>query len=154
MPKTPFSCDAIETMWATLTELDQPEAIKVATRFQTKQPAAMMYLMAMDDCIEDPSRKGQMLELGMLIFSLFDEAYPKMVAVTPEELDALDDANMDKMDDPNVFAARLDSYNQGDLLGFLIELLAPEAPESSEQKAADMGLQMLSLKTVLDAFDR
>jgi hypothetical protein len=87
----------------------------------------------------------------------------QLPAATPEDIERAEDANtrsLEELDEASEFEwensvrGLLQDYNQPEILGFGIEILMSGNEDVPELAPESIGLEMVWLKTVIDALDR
>jgi hypothetical protein len=155
--------EQIDLVWERMNQSTQEEAERLAQRMQRRQPAIMVYLLAMDESLYDEAERGRLMELGAIIWEVMSASHPKLREVTPAELDAAETANMQflqqldegaEADFASAGQKMLARYNQMPLLGAVLEGLMAGHEERPELAPESTGPALLYLKTVIDCLDQ
>jgi hypothetical protein len=158
----PISRRDAEAAFDRFYELAEDEAVRRFERFGREQPFLMTYLLAGDEEFTDESRRGELLELGLIVYEAMSggRALPQ---VAEDRVLSSDEANMQmltSLDEGSEFGAEaamermLTSYNQRELLGVVLEFLMEGNEETPELAPAGIGMSLLHVKTAIDCFDR
>jgi hypothetical protein len=158
-----ISRDEIEEGWDALCELNEEQTNALVKRFMEEQPALGIYLSVSFESL-DAASESPLIDVIMGCWQAMSQAADSPLRqVTPEEIESVEQANTDaleQLDDAaeiewnDAVRGLIQDYNQRELLGFGIEMLMSGNEEAPELAPDTIGLEMLCLKTVLDCLDR
>ena len=158
------SRDQIIEVWTRLCDLDETETGVLVKKFMDEQPALGIYLFANMEEVEGGAENARIVELVMAAWQAMSKSAGRQLpAATPEEIERAEDANtrsLEELDEgsefewENTVRALLQDYNQREILGFGIETLMSGNEDTPELAPESIGLEMVWLKTVVDALDR
>ena len=153
----------IDQIWEHLNETP-PEEVKVLfERMTAEQPILVGYLLAIEEDVLEKKQQGTLLFLGMVIWQIMSNGGAMLTEVTPEALEAAEDANiaflerLDEDSEMNYMSAvtqMMDRYNQTPLLGAILDALMEGNEDTPELADDSMGLALVHLKTVIDCLDQ
>ncbi|MEK7686101.1 MAG: hypothetical protein AAB466_11830 [Verrucomicrobiota bacterium] len=153
----------IDKTWEHLNETP-PEEVKVLfERMTAEQPILVGYLLAIEEDVLEKKQQGTLLFLGMVIWQIMSNGGAMLTEVTPEALEAAEDANiaflerLDEDSEMNYMSAvtqMMDRYNQTPLLGAILDALMEGNEDTPELADDSMGLALVHLKTVIDCLDQ
>ena len=158
----PISREAAESAFEQFQSFEESEAVRRFERFGREQRPLMTYLFAGDEEFTDESRRGELLELGLIIYDAMSGGLA-IGAVSEEDVIAADDANrqmLEELDEASQFESdaalerMLKAYNQRELLGLALEFLMEGNEETPELAPAGIGMSLLHVKTLIDCLDR
>ncbi|MCP5518939.1 MAG: hypothetical protein H7A45_16980 [Verrucomicrobiales bacterium] len=158
-----ISPEKVAAIWQELSQMTQTQAADLAARMQEEQPAILVYLLAAEQADEATQDAGWLMEIGALIWWAMTREAGPLPMVTPEQLDAAEDANirfLEQLDEGSEinYHTALQSlaadYNQMPLFGHTIGQLMADATEEPELVDEGVGLALLRLKTVIDTLDQ
>ena len=158
------SREEIIEAWTRLCDLDETETDVLVKKFMQQQPALGIYLFANMEEMEGGAEHTRIVELVVAAWQAMSKSAGRQLpAATPEEIERAEDANtrtLEELDEGSEFQWEdsvrdlLRDYNQREILGFGIEILMSGNEETPELAPESIGLEMVWLKTVIDALDR
>jgi hypothetical protein len=158
------SRDQIVEAWKRLCDLDETETDVLVKKFMGEQPALGIYLFANLEEVEGGAEHTRIIELVVAAWQAMSQSAGRQLpAATPEEIERAEDANtrsLEELDEgsesgwENSARDLLQDYNQREILGFGIEVLMSGNEDTPELAPEGIGLEMVWLKTVVDALDR
>lgn len=161
--KTVSRAEIVE-VWDRLCEMDELETNALVKKFMDEQPALGVYLFANMEELEAESEQTRITELVVAAWHVMSKsAGRRLTAATPEEIESAEEANTrhlekleegSEMDWEDAVRDSFNDYNQRELLGFGIEVLMTGNEETPEMAPESIGMEMIWLKTVIDALDR
>ena len=150
--------------WTRLCDLEETETDLLVKRFMDEQPALGIYLLANLEEVEGGAEHTRIVELVVAAWQAMSKSAGRQLpAATPEEIERAEDANtrsLEELDEGSEFEWEnsvrdlLQDYNQREILGFGIEILMSGNEDTPELAPESIGLEMVCLKTVVDALDR
>jgi len=153
------SRETIEEVWDRLCNADKKESDATVKRFMQEQPALGVYPAAQ---VEEDEEIGNrpLIELAVACWQAMSQTAGKPLAsVPPERIEEAEEANtraiekleeVSEMEREDAVKEHLAIYNQQELLGFAIEVLMSDNEETPELAPDCLGLEMLTLGTVID----
>ena len=158
------SREEITEAWTRLCDLDEAETGVLVKKFMDEQPALGIYLFANLEEMEGEAQHTRIVELVVAAWqAMTKSAGRQLPAATPEEIERAEDANtrtLEELDEASEFEWEnslrdlFQHYNQREILGFGIEILMSGNEDTPELAPEGIGLEMVWLKTVIDALDR
>jgi len=158
------SREEIIEAWTRLCDLDETETDVLVKKFMQQQPALGIYLFANMEEMEGGAEHTRIVELVVAAWQAMSKSAGRQLpAATPEEIERAEEANtrtLEELDEGSEFQWEdsvrdlLRDYNQREILGFGIEILMSGNEETPELAPESIGLEMVWLKTVIDALDR
>jgi hypothetical protein len=158
------SREEIIEAWTRLCDLEETETDVLVKKFMEEQPALGIYLFANLEKMDEEAEHTRIVELVVAAWQAMSQSAGwQLPAATPEEIERAEDTNIHRLaelDEASEFEREnslrdlfLD-YNQREILGFGIEILMSGNEETPELARETIGLEMVWLKTVVDALDR
>lgn len=105
-----------------------------------------------------------LVEIVLAIWQALSKAAgKKLTTVTPEKLDEIDEKNMQDLealqdaseaDFEDTVKELMQSYNQREVLGFALEVLMSGYEDAPDLAPERIGLDLMSIKTVVDCLDQ
>jgi hypothetical protein len=158
------SREQIVEVWTQLCDLDETDTGVLVKKFMDEQPALGIYLFASLEEVEGGAEHTRIAELVVAAWQAMSKSAGRRLSVaTPEEIERAEDANtrsLEELDEGSEFEWEnsvrdlLQDYNQREILGFGIEILMSGNEDTPELAPEGIGLEMVWLKTVIDALDR
>jgi hypothetical protein len=158
------SREEITETWTWLCDLDEKATNALVMKFMDEQPALGIYLFANMEEMEEGAKHTRIVELVVAAWQAMSKSAERQLpAATPEEIERAEDANtrtLEELDETSEFEWEnslrdlFRDYNQREILGFGIEILMSGNEETPELAPEGIGLEMIWLKTVVDALDR
>jgi len=158
------SRDQILEAWARLCDLDETESDALVKKFMDEQPALGIYLFANMEGMEEGAEDTRIVELVVAAWQAMRKSAGRQLPVaTPEEIEHAEDANiriLEKLDEGSEFEWNnsvphlFEDYKQREILVFGLEILMSGNEDTPELAPEGIGLEMVWLKTVIDALDR
>ncbi|MCX6929731.1 MAG: hypothetical protein NT154_41940 [Verrucomicrobia bacterium] len=158
------SREEIIDSWTRLCDLDETETDALVKKFMDEQPALGVYLFANLEEMEGEAEHTRIVELVVAAWQAMSEsAGRRLLTATPEDIECAEVANirtLEQLDEGSEFEwqnsvqALNQDYNQREILGFGIEILMSGNEDTPELAPEGIGLEMVWLKTVIDALDR
>jgi len=155
--------ETIEAAWEHLCDADRKETDAIMKKFMQEQPALGIYLAVQVE--EDKELADRpLIELAVACWQAMSQAAGQpLPSVSPEEIEATEDANtraIEKLADipemqwQDAAKENFASFNQQELLGFAIQVLMSGHEETPELAPECLGLEMLTLRTVIACLDK
>ena len=158
------SREEIIEAWTRLCDLDETETGVLVKKFMDEQPALGIYLFANLEELEGGAEHTRIVELVVAAWQAMSQSAGRQLpAATPEEIERAEDANtrsLLELDEASEFEWEnsvqdlIQDYNQREVLGFGIEILMSGNEDTPELAPEGIGLEVVWLKTVVDALDR
>jgi hypothetical protein len=158
------SSEEITETWTWLCDLDETETNALVAKFMDEQPALGIYLFANMEQMEEGAEHTRIVELVVAAWQAMSKSAERQLpAATPEEIERAEEANtrtLEELDETSEFEWEnslrdlFRDYNQREILGFGIEILMSGNEDTPELAPEGIGLEMIWLKTVVDALDR
>lgn len=153
----------IRQVWRQLGQAGPEEAEALAQRMQQEQPYLMVYLLAADEECMDEADRGMLISLGAWIWQAMSQGDKPLRMVQEADLERAEEANIRALEELEEASAAdyqgaaqrlLAGYNQGPLLGAVMEALMAGHEDDPEGAPDSTGLGLLYLKTVIDCLDQ
>lgn len=158
------SREQITEAWNQMCDLGHAETDALMKKFMTEQPALGVYVFAKLEGMEEEAEHTRIAELVVAAWQAMTNAAGRQLPMaTPDEIERAEDANtrtLDQLDEASEFEwkdsvrALFQDYNQREILGFGIEVLMSGNEDAPELAPESIGLELVWLKTVIDALDR
>jgi hypothetical protein len=158
------SREEIIEAWTRLCDLDETQAGVLVKQFFDEQPALGIYLFANMEELEGGTEHTRIVELVVAAWQAMSQSAGRpLLPATPEEIDRAEDTNtrcLEELDEASEFEWEnsvrdlVQDYNQREILGFGIEILMSGNEDAPELASESIGLEMIWLKTAVDALDR
>ena len=159
-----ISREEIVEAWTWLCDLDDAETSVLVKKFMDQQPALGIYLFANMEEMEGGAEHTRIVELVVVTWQAMSKAAGRQLpAATPEEIERAEEANtrtLEELDEGSEFEWEnsvrnfFPDYNQREILGFGLEILMSGNEDTPELAPESIGLELVWLKTVIDALDR
>lgn len=149
----------VERTWSRVNECTPEDVKGLLDQMIAAQPLIGAYLMAVEEVLMAEEERGELLLIGLIAWQVLLTGQPRIRAVTQEEIDAAESANIrfveqleegSEMDQMDELGRLLTTYNQAPLLKAVLEALTGEGEEVPD----NMARALLHLKTVVDCLDR
>lgn len=158
----PVPADVVERVSQMMSELPHEAAPKLIERMSKKQPLMLAYLMAVDHDLLNEDERELLVYLGVTVWQIMSEGNPSLRRVTEKMLDKAEGRNVRMAEYLKgetesgfigVTRSVFDSYNQREVLRFVVEAIMEEPEEGEVIRDEAIGALFLDLKTVIDCFD-
>ncbi len=158
-----ISSEIVERTWqemATMSPINYP---KLINQFAKEQPFVLGYLMAVDNELLNEDERELLFYLGTVVWRMMSQGEKPLPKVTEDMIFAAEDDNFKMLqllegeDEAGVYdttAKMISSYNQPEVLRYVVEALMEEDEEGVDIREANVGMMMIYLKTVIDCFDK
>ena len=153
----------IDRTWKRISE-STPEDVQQATsKLFENQAFAGAYLMAVEETLLPESERGNLLYIALILWEIMSHGRPPLRKVSQEEIEAAEAENVkfleeleagSEMDHTEALQVLMTTYNQGPLLGAVVEALMYDNQEDPDSAPESIGIALLHLKTVLDCWDK
>ncbi len=152
--------ETIEAVWETQAEYSEEEWSRWVDQFAQEQPALLVYLGAADQTVRES--EDEVSELMLLAALIYDSlrARTTLPVIEPEAIEDAEDANialLQSLDDASeaehhaVVEKLINEYPQAPLIAFVMERLMEGNEETPELAPDQVGMELLYLKTMIDA---
>ncbi|HEY1171383.1 MAG TPA: hypothetical protein VGH19_08455 [Verrucomicrobiae bacterium] len=152
--------ETIEAVWEKQSDFSDDDWSQWVDQFAQEQPALLVYLGAADQTVRD-SEDGNS-ELMLLAALIYDSlrARSTLPAIEPEVIEDAEDANialLQSLDDASeaehhaVVEKMINEYPQAPMIAFIMERLMEGNEETPELAPDQVGMELLYLKTMIDA---
>ncbi|MDZ7341032.1 MAG: hypothetical protein ONB27_06705 [candidate division KSB1 bacterium] len=157
-----ISAETIDQAWRDLAVMLPGTFTNVVGDFAQEQPFILSYLMAVDEEQLNEDERELLVFLGTIIWRIMSQGDVPLAKATAEKIFAAEDNNVnmfrnfqgkDQSDYYEAITNMLQSYNQTELLNFVISVLTEEDEESNVRED-NLGMMMIYLKTVIDCLDK
>jgi hypothetical protein len=154
----------INTLSDTIDNMSDQQFESVVERFSREQPAMVAYLLGIygDDFLEED--REWLFILGLKIWYIVGQEYPKMPEINEVQIDSADEANDEMLnylaeESDEGFAhfaeVLLNEHPQKDLIEFaLLSTVDDEMEEETDSEEDTRGLMFIALKTLIDVLDK
>lgn len=159
----PISMETIDQTWQDLVAMKPGSFTDLVSDFVQEQPYLLSYLMAVDEEHLNDDERELLMFLGTVVWRIMSQQgkAPLPKATANDIFDAEDNnfnmlRNYHEDHDPDYSQAILkvlQSYNQWELLNFVINTLL-EDDEEANIRENNLAVMMIYLKTVIDCLDR
>ena len=155
--------DVVELTWKKMAAGSIADAGKLTSRMAKKQPFVQAYLLAVGERDFNPDEAQLLHYLGMVVWQIFDRSGQQLAMVTGDMLDRTEENNTKMLqylegesgtDFVKTVQGLLGSYNQVEVLKYVVEALMEEPEEGCDIRGDNVGAMFVHLKTVIDCFDR
>jgi hypothetical protein len=156
--------EEIVEVWDHLDGLDQEQSEAVAQQFMSEQPGIGVYLLAQSEAMGGEPGESATFELALAVWqALTNIAGAPLKEVSPEAIEAAEEKNIEmlqrldegsEMDWQESVRGLVENYNQSELLGFTLEVLMSDHAENPDLAPDSVGMELLSMKTLIDCLDQ
>ncbi|MEI7731306.1 MAG: hypothetical protein WCO56_17150 [Verrucomicrobiota bacterium] len=151
-----------EAIWQSLLETPPEHGKKFMDRLLNMQPALVVYLSTLMESEKPTETQSTYFFIGIAALQVILTKYPKLPAVTPDELVEAEERNIEFLskldnDPPMKFgdntATLINNYNQMPLLGIVLEALMEGNEDTMELVEEESGMALLRIKSMIDCLD-
>ncbi len=152
--------EIIEAVWEQQTEFSDEAWSRWVDQFAQEQPALLVYLGAADQTVREAEEEtSALMPLAALIYDSL-RARATMAEVEAETIEAAEDANialLQSLDDASeaehhaVVEKLITEYPQAPMIAFIMERLMEGNEETPDLAPDQVGMELLYLKTMIDA---
>lgn len=159
----PIAPALIDQTWEEVLDASPERSGALVEQMAREQPAILVYLQANEENWSTEDEPGTLLFLGLVVWQIMSRAGALPKTVTPEELEAAEDRNVRFLErvsedaEANYLesvASMLGSYNQMPLLTAVLEALMEGNEETPELAGENLGMRLITLKTIIDCVDQ
>jgi len=153
----------IDRTWKRINESTPEDVQQLTAKLFENQPFAGAYLMAVEETLMHESERGSLLFIALILWEIMSAGREPLRPITQEEIEAAEAVNVkfleeleagSEMDYTDALQRLMATYNQGPLLGAVVEALMSENADDPDSAPESVGIALLHLKTVLDCWDR
>ena len=153
----------IDRTWKRINESTAEDVQQLTAKLFENQPFAGAYLMAVEETLLPESERGNLLFIALTLWEIMSAGREPLRMATQEDIEAAEAVNVkfledleagSEMDHTDAFQHLMATYNQGPLLGAVVEALMSENAEDPDSAPESVGIALLHLKTVLDCWDK
>jgi len=153
----------VEKTWKRVGGMNPSELNKLIILMRKKQPSVLAYLMAVEHDLLNQDERELILYLGVLVWQIMSQGNKPLPKITEDTLFEMDDSNkkmleylMDQSETGfnEVVETMSKNYNQQNVLKYVIEALFEEPEEDCNIREENMGIIFISLKTIIDCFNK
>lgn len=158
------SPELVEQTWQRMADMSPDEIPVLMNTFVAEQPAVVAFLMAAGEDLLNQDEKEFLLYLGVTVWQIMQQGSRPLSEVSEKALEAMVDSNFkmleylegeSEFDFTDTVATIYSSYNQPEVLRYVLEALFEEDEEVSENIREEMkGMIFVYLKTIIDSFDK
>lgn len=158
-----ISSEIVERTWQEMATMSPVNYPKLINQFAKEQPFVLGYLMAVDNELFNEDERELLFYLGTVVWRIMSQGEKPLPKVTEEMIFAAEDNNfntlqlLESKDEASVYdttAEMISSYNQPEVLRYVVEALMEEDEEGVDIREDNVGMMMIYLKTVIDCFDK
>jgi len=149
--------------WDEAGEADDVQVLETIQEFSEEQPALMIFTHAQLENADDAD-DSPLAEIVVAIWRAMSKAAGKKLRIVPpEEVDAADEKNtreLEKLQDApeqewqQAGVEAMQKYNQRELYAFALEVLMETYKDAPDLAPDNLGMDLLSIKTVIDCLDQ
>ncbi len=160
----PISSKIVEKTWKRIGGMSPAEMPKLVSLMNRKQPFIIAYLMGVGGDTLNQDERELLVYLGVVVWQIMSQGSVSLPKITGEALDKAERVNMKMLEyleaelEPGftqVVKTILNSYNQIEVLRYVVEALMEESEEEACLiRDESKGLLLLYLKTVIDCLDK
>ena len=152
----------IDRTWKRISESTPEDVQQLTAKLFENQPFAGAYLMAVEETLLPESERGNLLFIALILWEIMSSGREPLRTVTQEDIETAEAVNVkfledleagSEMDHTDALQRLMTTYNQGPLLGAVVEALMSENAEDPDSAPESIGIALLHLKTVLDCWD-
>jgi hypothetical protein len=158
-----ISAEIVERTWKEMSTMSPLNYPKLITKFSKEQPFILTYLMAVEDERFNEDERELLLYLGTVIWRMMSKGNNPSPEVNENMIGEAEQKNIRMLeylegeieaDFYDTTAKIIESYNQPEVLRYVVEALMEEDEDDVEIYPENIGLMMIYLKTVIDCLDR
>ncbi len=152
----------IDRTWKRVSKSTPEDVQQLTAKLFENQPFAGAYLMAVEETLLPESERGNLLFIALILWEIMSSGREPLRTVTQEDIETAEAVNVkfledleagSEMDHTDALQRLMTTYNQGPLLGAVVEALMSENAEDPDSAPESIGIALLHLKTVLDCWD-
>jgi hypothetical protein len=156
-----ISIDIVESTWKKAKDITDDEMAGLISKLSDDQPLLMAYLISVGEQLLDDEEQELLFFYGLLIWDMMSQGKTPLPEMTENGLADAERANADLVafieDGPdavfkNEFQRILETYNQPDLLNFVVEVVT-EGLQDEDIRPQSYGPMILYLKVTIDGLD-
>jgi hypothetical protein len=153
----------IDRTWKRISEATTEDVQQLTAKLFENQPFAGAYLMAVEETLLPESERGNLLFIALILWEIMSSGRDRLRTVSQQDIEAAEALNVkfledleagSEMDHTDALQDLMATYNQGPLLGAVVEALMDENAEDPDSAPESVGIALLHLKTVLDCWDQ
>ncbi len=157
-----ISMETIDQTWQDLVAMKPGSFTDLVSDFAQEQPYILSYLMAVDEEHLNDDEREFLMFLGTVVWRIMSQSKSPLPKVTANNIFDAEDNNFNMIrnyheehepDYSQAILRMLQSYNQGELLNFVVNVLL-EDDEEANIRENNLAVMMIYLKTVIDCLDR
>jgi len=159
----PLTNNEIHTLWQEKADMELEEAPILVEDLSAAQPSVLTYLLATGDDILTEEERQVTFFMGVLIWFVVQQSVPTLIPeITTDELLEQEENNFKMLEylagEPDTefmttVAKIMDSYNQRNLLQYVIDRIMEEPEKEVELNDNHLGMMVIYLKTFIDCLD-
>ncbi len=158
-----ISAEIVGRAWKEMSTMSPVNHPKLINKFAKEQPIILAYLMAVDDEMFNEDERELLLYLGVVIWKIMYRGTKPLPSVTEKMIDDAEEKNIKMLEylegetETGFYettATILESYNQPEVLRYVVEALMEDDEEDVAIREENIGMMMIYLKTVIDCFDK
>lgn len=155
--------EIVEHTWQRMADMSPDEIPALMNKFASEQPAVVAFLLACGEDLLNQEEKELLLYLGVTVWQIMLRNSGALPEVSDEALDAMVDSNFkmleylegeSEFDFMDTVATIYSSYNQPEILRYVLEAMFEEDEVSESIREEMKGMVFVYLKTVIDSFDK
>ncbi len=159
----PIPYDLVENTWRAVSVMAPEEAQKSMQAMGEEQPMLLAYLMAAEDENFNEEERGLFVYIGFVVWRIMSEGGGAAPVINEERIERAEAGNLKMLeylegeteaDFAQTVETLSNSYNQREVLRYVVEALMEEPEEGEFFREENKGLAMLHLKTVIDCLDQ
>lgn len=158
-----ISAEIVERTWQEIATMPPANYPKIINQFAKEQPFILGYLMSVDEEQFNEDERELLFYLGTVVWRMMSQGHKPLQKVTEEMIFEAEDNNFrmlqylegeDETEFYDTTAKMLQSYNQPEVLRYVVEALMEEDEQGVNIREDNVGMMMIYLKTVIDCFDK
>jgi hypothetical protein len=158
----PLSEIEVDFLWRQKEDMDPDEAGILVERMSNNQPNVLSYLLATGSDILDQPEREVIFYMGVLLWYVIDTLGFVIPEISLESLIETEEKNFTMLEylagEPEsefleTVGKIMDSYNQSELLRYIIDKIMEEPQGDVEISENHIGVMVIYLKTFIDCID-
>ncbi|MDZ7333426.1 MAG: hypothetical protein ONB31_15735 [candidate division KSB1 bacterium] len=159
----PISAEIVERTWQEIATMAPANYPKIINQFAKEQPFILSYLMSVDEDQFNEDERELLFYLGTVVWRMMSQGDKPLQKVTEEMIFEAEDKNFrmlqylegeDENESYDTTAKMFQSYNQTEVLRYVVEALMEEDEQGVNIREDNVGMMMIYLKTIIDCFDK
>jgi len=156
-----ISSEVVTQTWQDMSQVPAHQSPKLVEQMQAEQPAALGYLLYLDDLPFNQYEQELVFYIGMVVWQIMKRSDQQLYQVTVEKMIEAQESNLeilerlatnDEYDFIESVQILIRTYPEPQVLRYVVEAIMEDDPEEEGFRDEYKGLAFVHLKALLDAF--